>query len=178
MHLISYFSAIGALFSTTFAYTINWKGSEPRCELSHGRIQDIHDIVNSQMSEKALFSQGQTIACSRLGTNGVSGPEYWGYCAWVGNGGGIPFNQAKILSMLGYLLQAPNAEKSCGSVPIDYPLLNDSNNALTVNYVYNIPCNGVCVNEQDPQGTLPNNDRGYAPGTCRVNQFHAIPELH
>ena len=169
MHLLFCFSVIGVLLSPCFAYMINWEGSQPRCRLSQGRIQAIYNIVDSQMSEKALFSQGQTIGCSKLGWNGLRNAIGWGYCAWVGNGGGNAFNPAKILSMLGYLLQAPNSGKSCGSVPVDYPLLNNSYNALTVNYVYNIPCDGLCSNSQDPQGTLPNNDRGYASGTCKIN---------
>ena len=71
--------------------------------------------------------------------------------------------------MLGYLLEAPHSDKSCGSVPVNYPLLNDSYNEFTVNYVYGIPCIGYCSNNQDSQGRLPNNDRGYAPGTCKVS---------
>ena len=169
MHLLYYLSVIGVLFSPCFAYMINWDGSQPRCKLSQGRIQAIYDVVNSQMSDKALFSQGQTIACSALGSNGLKGWGDWGYCAWVGNGAGNVFNQAKILSMLGYLLQAPNSGQSCGSVPVDYPLLNNSYNALTVNYVYSIPCVGYCSNNQDSQGKLPNNDRGYASGTCKFS---------
>ena len=168
MHLLYHFCVVDALISPTLAYMINWDGSQPRCRLSQGRIQAIYDIVNPAMAETAVFSQGQTIACSELGGNSWRN-QYWGYCAWVGNGGGNAFNKAKILSMLGNLLQAPNSDKSCGSVPVDYPLLNNSYNALTVNYVYNIPCIGYCSNNQDRQGTLPNNDRGYAPGTCKVN---------
>ena len=159
---------MGALLSPCFAYTINWDGSQPRCRLSQGRIQTIHDIINPAMAETAVFSQGQTIACSKLGPNGWRN-QYWGYCAWIGNGGGNAFNKAKILSMLEFLLQPPNSGKSCGSVPVDYPLLNNSYNELTVNYVYKIPCIGYCSNNQDKQGTLANNDRGYASGTCKFN---------
>ena len=121
------------------------------------------------MSETAIFSQGQTVACSDLGSNGLKGFGDWGYCAWIGNGGGNVFNKAKILSLLENLLQPPHSGSSCGSVPIDYPLLNNSYNALTVNYVYSIPCIGYCSNNQDKQATLPNNERGYAPGTCQLN---------
>lgn len=167
MHLLLYHLCVmGALFSPAFAYMINWDGSQPRCKDYANKIQSIYNIVDLQMSETAVFSQGQTIACSELGSNGWKN-HYWGYCAWVGNGGGNAFNRAKILTMLGYLLQAPHSASSCGSVPIDYPLLNNSYNALTVNYVYNIPTRSMGT--QDQQGTLPNNDRGYAPGTCKVN---------
>ncbi|CAF9939698.1 hypothetical protein IMSHALPRED_001602 [Imshaugia aleurites] len=156
---------MGALLFPAFAYTINWDGSQPRCRNSANRIQTIYDLVDLQMSETAVFSQGQTIACSVLGPNGLRG-EWWGYCARVGNGGGIAFNRVKILSMLGYLLQEPHSGSSCGSVPIDYPLLNNSYNALTVNHVYDIPT--FTLGAQDQQGTVPNNDLGYAPGTCHI----------
>ena len=169
MHLLYHFSVMGALFSTCFAYTINWSGSQPRCRLSQGRIQSIYNIVEPAMADTAVFSHGQTIACSALGSNGLKGFGDWGFCAWIGNGGGNVFNKAKILSLLDNLLQPSNSGQSCGSTPIDYPLLNNSYNALTVNYVYSIPCIGYCSNNQDRQGTLPNNDRGYAPGTCSLS---------
>ena len=162
---------MGALLSPALAYMINWDGSQPRCKNSQGRVTSIYDIVDLQMNENAVFSHGQTIACSVLGWNGRSNADrshqHWGYCAWVGNGGGIAFNRAKIISMLGYLLEPPHSGSSCGSVPINYPLLNNSYNALTVNYVYNIPT--LSLGNQDEQGRLPDNDRGYAPGTCQVN---------
>ncbi|KAK4692720.1 hypothetical protein P7C71_g4539, partial [Lecanoromycetidae sp. Uapishka_2] len=90
----------------------------------------------------------------------------------------MAFDRTKILSMLDNLLQAPNQGKSCGSVPVDYPEINNSYNALTVNYVYSIPCIGYCVGSQDSQGTLPMNGLGYAPGTCKVNfmQYQAFAE--
>ena len=168
MNLTYYLCAFGALLFPTFAFMINWEGSQPRCRLSHNRIQTIYDSVDAQMSDKSVYSQNKAVACSNLGSNGLRGYGSWGYCAWVGNGGGNAFNKAKILSMLGYLLQAPNSGKSCGSVPIDYPLLNNSYNALTVNYVYSTSCDGVCVDNQDSQGSNPINDRGYAPGTCSI----------
>ena len=118
---------------TTASMVANWSGSQPRCRLSQGRIQTIYNIVEPAMSETTIFSQGQTIACSDLGWNGLDGSNnHWGYCAWIGNGGGNAFNKAKILSLLEYLLQPPNSGQSCGSVPIDYPLLNNSYNALSV----------------------------------------------
>ena len=176
MHLIYFFSVIGALVLPCRTYEINWKGSA-MCLGSHNRIQSLYNIVNAQMSEKALFSKGQTIACSRIGVNGLSGKSPFGgivaehnaMCTWISNGGGFAYNKAKILSLLGNLLQAPLSGNSCGSVPINYPLLNNSYNALTVNYVYHNELTGVNSAGQDPQGVLSVNDRGYAPGRCTVN---------
>lgn len=171
MHLLHQCSVLAVLTSSALAYTINWSGSS-RCDGTTGRIQDIHDSIYSQMSDTALVSkQDVNIACSNIGSDGVKGEGDWGMCAMLGNSGGNLFSKAKILSMLNYLLQPPDQSKSCGSVPVNYPLLNDSYSQLTVNFVYSTFCSGYCDGNQIPQGEIANNALGYAGGWCT---FHFL----
>lgn len=172
MHLLHQYLLLGAFASSAIAYTINWSGSS-LCHGSQGRIQDVYNLIDTNMNETDLFNQqGALIACSTLEeSDSDSYGTYWrGWCAFFSNTGGNIFSKTKLLSMLDYLLQPPYESHSCGSVPINYPLLNNSYASLTVNYIFKTPCKGYCSTNtilSPPNGP----GSGYAKGWCT---FHIL----
>ena len=170
MHLLHYFSVMGALLSPCFAYNISWDGSQPRCRNSHKRIQSIYDIVTPAMSRVPRSSRKAKASRTRTLERTVYPPFHWGYCAWIGNGGGNAFDKAKILSMLDF---SPAAAKFRRIVRIRTRRLSAAQQFPQVvdcePMSGRFPASVIAPTNQDKQGTLANNDRGYAPGTCELS---------
>lgn len=164
---------LSAFTSSTVAFTLNNEGNT-FCGDSYNRVGTIYNIVNEAMSDTALVSApGAHIACSNIARFISTKQEWHGMCAYLQNSGGNIFTKTKILSMLEYI----GFEDSCGSCPINYPLLNNSYSIFTVDWVHDTGCSGAgglgCYQSANniTQGSAPNNPRGYADGWCT---FHLL----
>jgi len=130
MQILSYSLLATFAIASVSSLGINCRGSAG-CILGDSKtLSTIQGFIDNGVDQNFQYSNGQQIACSG------------DYCAFLQNSGGASGSQ--VISLINDIVN--HGCSVCGSVPTGFPGSNDvSQGELTVNFVSNQDCQGVCV---------------------------------